>query len=97
MMQINTDKTVSGLICTAAFKNGKLGKNTSLPWETGIKYFIECGSIGKIFNNDPLDAKEVEIWLGPVNENGKIKAELRYTEGSAFFPMGGMLFEKVKN
>ena len=96
IIQINIDKTVSGFIGTAAFENGKLGKNPSLPWETGIKYIIECGSIGQIFNNDPLDAKEVEIWLGPLNEKGKMEAELRYTEGRAVFPMGEMLFEKVK-
>jgi hypothetical protein len=96
-IKINDDKTVSGTIGLASFENAKLRKNGSLPWETGVEYIIECGSIGKIFNNDPLDQKEVEIWFGPLNSDGNSDSELRYTEGAAQFPMARLIFVKVKN
>jgi hypothetical protein len=96
-MTINDDKTVCGYIGSAAFEQGILLKNPDLPWETGVEYIVQCGRIGKIFDNDPLDAKEVEIWLGPINGNGRIRAEIRYTEGGAAFPMAGILFVKTKD
>jgi hypothetical protein len=91
---INTNKTASGSVGTAAFENVVLKKNQSLPWETGVEYIVECGTIGKIFSRDPLEAKEVEIWIGPIDEKGNINAELRYTQGSAVFPMAGMVLSK---
>jgi len=96
-IKINDDKTVSGYIGLAEFSNARLKKNASLPWETGVEYIIECGSIGKIFNNDPLDQKEVEIWFAPLNSGGNSNSELRYTQGAAYFPMARLLFMKVKN
>ncbi len=97
VIKINENKTVSGFIGLAKFENGKLKKNASLPWETGVEYIIECGSIGKIFSNDPMESKEVEIWFGPLNSEGISKSELRYTQGAALFPMGRLLFMKVKD
>jgi hypothetical protein len=97
MIRINNDRTVSGFIGSALFENGKLLKNSGNPDKTGVSYKIECRSIGKIFNLDPKESKEVEIWLGPVNANGSIDAEIRYTQGMAVFPMAGMLFTKVKD
>lgn len=94
-IQINDDKTVNGNIGLAEFTNARLKKNATLPWETGIEYIIECGSIGKIFENDPLDSKEVEIWLSPLKGN-IINGELRYTQGGAQFPMAGLLFMKME-
>jgi hypothetical protein len=95
-IQINDDKTVSGFIGLAEFRNAKLKKNANwLPWDTGIEFIIECGSIGKIFENDPLNSKEVELWLSPLKGN-IIDGELRYTQGGAQFPMAGVLFMKVK-
>jgi hypothetical protein len=96
-IKIDDDKTVAGFIGSAEFKKGKLKKNYGAPNVTGVAYIIECGSIGKIFPHDPMEAKEVEIWLGPINENGTIKAELRYTEGMEAFPMAGMIFYKVRS
>jgi hypothetical protein len=61
-----------------------------------VSYIIKCGSIGKIFENDPLENKEVEIWLSPIEGNESMKAELRYTANMAMFPMAGMTFEKLK-
>ena len=92
---IKDDKSVTGLIGSAEIKNGKLKKNSGDPGKTGVAFIIECGSIGKIFPKDPLDAKKVEIWLSPIGENGSMNAELRYTEGMAVFPMAGMIFYRI--
>jgi len=93
---IKEDKTVNGNIGLAEFINARLKKNPTLPWETGVEYIIECGSIGKIFDNDPLEQKEVEIWFAPINSDGNSNSELRYTQGSALFPMARLRFMKVK-
>lgn len=95
-IKINEDKTVSGYIGLAEFTNARLKKNASLPWETGVEYIIECGSIGKIYKNDPLDQKEVEIWFAPLNADGNSYSDLRLTQGFANFPMANLLFKKVK-
>ncbi|MEI6576003.1 MAG: hypothetical protein WCO63_07495 [Bacteroidota bacterium] len=96
-IQIKSDKTVSGSIGSAEFKTGKLKKNWGLPssW-TGVSYVVVCGSIGKIYTNDPLSDKEVEIWLSPATSSGEMAAELRYTENKAQFPMADLKFKKVK-
>ena len=91
---INSDKSVTGTIGAATFEFGLIKKNFGNPDRTGLAQIIECGSIGKIFNDDPLNAKEVELWLGPL-EGNMIDTELRYTEGWAQFPMAGMLLIKV--
>jgi len=96
-IRMNNDKTVTGQIGLAEFTNARLKRNPGLPWETGVEYIIECGRIGKIFENDPLDLKEVEIWFSPINLQGGSNSSLRYTEGLAQFPMARLLFRKVKN
>ncbi len=92
---IDTNKTASGFIGAAAFKNGVIRKNGGDPERTGVAYIIQCGSIGKIFPEDPLEQKEVELWLGPVK--GHMNAELRFTERMAQFPMADLKFRKMKN
>ena len=52
------------------------------------------GSIGKIFPDDPMNSKEVQLWLAPM-EGNSIDTELRYTEGMNQFPMAGFLLMKV--
>jgi hypothetical protein len=90
-MTINADKTVSGHIGNARFENAILEKNWGLPssW-TGIIYIIKCGSIGKIFDDDPLDSKEVEIWVCPIKKVGTMEVEIRY----GTFPMSGFICKK---
>jgi hypothetical protein len=95
-INIQADKTVSGTIGLAEFTHARLKKNATLPWETGVEYIIECGSIGKIFHGDPLDHKEVEIWLAPINSEGMSNSELRYTEGMTHFPMARLLLVKSR-
>ncbi|HNR67430.1 MAG TPA: hypothetical protein PKN04_06770 [bacterium] len=91
---VNENKTVFGSIGMAEFQKGKIRKNPRLPWDTGVGYIIECGSIGKIFINDPLDTKEVEIWFGSKIINNTVKASIRYTEGWAKFPMSKVILIK---
>ena len=96
-LKINSDKTVSGNIGTAAVVNGKLKKNWGLPSShTGVAYIVECGSIGKISDADPVAAKEVELWLSPLNGNNRMNAELRFTEHGAVFPMADLKFTKME-
>ncbi len=92
-IKINSDHSVSGTIGAATFEDGEIFKNRGNPETTGIAQTIKCGSIGKIFPDDPLNTKEVELWLGPLEEN-RIDTELRLTEGGAHFPMAGMLLMK---
>ena len=92
-LTVNSNKTASGFIGAAEFKNGIVLKNGGDPERTGVAYIIRCGTIGKIFSADPLNAKKVELWLGPVK--GEMHAGLRYTEGNAQFPMANLVFRKV--
>jgi hypothetical protein len=92
--RIDDDHTVTGSIGSAKFENAKIKTNWLLPVKmSGLAFTIECGKIGKIFENDPLDSKEVELWLAPLKEN-TIDAELRYTQGLAYFPMAGSILIK---
>ena len=61
---------------------------------SGIAFTIECDKIGKIFENDPLDLKEVELWLSPGPVNDSIGGELRYTQSINYFPMAGFVLTK---
>jgi hypothetical protein len=90
---IDSNKTASGFIGSAEFKNGKVKKNSGNPDKTGVAYIIQCGSIGEIFSNDPLRYKKVEIWLGPLK--GEMHATLRFTEGGAMFPMADLKIRKA--
>ena len=92
-LTINKDKSVSGSIGDAIFKEGELIKNGGNPNVTGVAYIVKCGRVGKIFSEDPLDAKHVQIWMGI--PDSKIDCELRYTEGMAHFPMSGFMLEKI--
>ena len=91
LMNVSKEGMVSGHIGQAKFE-GKCRKNSGNPEKTGIAYIVKCGRIGKIFDQDPLDDKEVEIWLSPVR--GQMGGELRFTEGGAKFPMAGMVFNR---
>jgi hypothetical protein len=92
-IKINSDHSVSGTIGTASFENGVIKKNRGNPETTGCAQVIKCGSIGKIFPDDPLSNKDVQLWLAPM-EGNRIETELRYTKGMAQFPMAGMFLMK---
>lgn len=89
---IDSSKVVSGRIGMAEFRNGQIVRNGGNPERTGVAYIVRCGGVGRIFPGDPLESKEVELWLGPIH--GEMKAELRYTQGGAQFPMGDFRFRR---
>lgn len=95
-IQIHSDHSVSGSIGMAAFENGEIFKNRGNPETTGCAQVIKCGSIGKIFPDDPLSDKDVQLWLAPMEDN-RIDTELRYTEGMNQFPMAGFLLLKTND
>jgi hypothetical protein len=43
------------------FENGEIKKNRGNPETTGCAQVIKCGSIGKIFPDDPLSNKDVQL------------------------------------
>jgi len=89
-LTLNQNNTASGTIGNAKFENATIIKNRGLPPSiTGVAYIIKCGKIGKIFNEDPLDNKEVELWLSPITPDSLLNTELRYTSGLSVFPMAG--------
>ena len=92
-IKINSDHSVSGSIGAASFENGVIIKNRGNPERTGLATIIKCGSIEKIFPDDPLSNKDVQLWLASM-EGNRIDTELRLTEGMAQFPMAGMLLMK---
>ena len=94
-LQILSDNTASGTIGSASFFNAPVKKNFGDPDLTGIAYIVKCGDINKIFPDDPLATKEVQIWLTPVT-NDIMEGELRYTEGLADFPMAGLMFHRIE-
>lgn len=91
---IHVDKRVNGSIGTALFEEGKIRKNPGNPEKKGLSEIIDCGIIGKIFEDDPMDPKEVQLWLAPMKE-GSIDTELRYTTGWNQFPMAGFRLKRV--
>jgi len=93
VITVHGDKTASGRIGSAEFRNARIIKNGGNPEKTGVAYIIRCGPIGRIFPGDPVESKEVELWLGPMQ--GDMQAELRFTENGAQFPMGDFRFRRV--
>jgi len=87
IIKIHDDHSVTGTIGSAKIEKGKIRPNWILPVKmSGLAFTIYCGKIGKIFENDPLDSKEVELWL-PLPEKGTLNIGLRYTQGLAWYPM----------
>jgi hypothetical protein len=89
---IKEDKTARGTIGGASFE-GAVKTNWILPVEmTGVAFTIKCPTRGPLFENDPLPAKYLELWVGPMGDT--LVAELRYTENGAHFPMGEFVFTR---
>lgn len=92
---VHPDKSVSGQIGNAHFSNGFIALNWLMPSKmSGVAYTIDFDLEGKIFSNDPQSEKVAELWVGPL-QDGKMDAELRYTNGNQYFPMADILFKKV--
>jgi len=94
--EILKDNTAKGTIGNQSFSDGKIKKNKGLPPHlTGVAYIIDCGTIGKLFTTDPLERKNVEIWISPLASDNIMKAELRYTDGMEDFPMANLQLTKA--
>lgn len=95
-IQIYQNNKVNGKIGNAIFDNAQIVKNAGLPPSvTGIAYIIKDIEINKIFKNDPLDKKSIELWLSPLKGN-TLEVELRYTSNFSHFPMSGFTLTKNK-
>ena len=97
-IKINKDNTVTGSIGFAEISGGIICMNEGLlpPSIKGIVQVIDCGPIGKIFTNDPLEVKQIQIWFGSMKEN-EIEAELRNTGSSSDVPIASLKLKKVKD
>lgn len=89
---IHEDKTADGEIGQATFSNAEIILPVFTSQTGGTHLRIKCGAIGQIFPADPLESKEVEIWMGPIEET--CDSEMRYTENMADFPMASISFSK---
>lgn len=96
-LKIDSDDKASGSIGAARFENVLIRRNKGNPSITGILYIIRCEALGKLFENDPLPRKTVELWLKPITKNGKLTAEIRLRDGWEPFPMGECNFLKQLN
>lgn len=95
-LYMGSKNNISGTIGEAIFNNAIIKKNKGNPDVNGIAYIIQCGTISKIFNVDNTGNKKIELWLNPINQSGKMKAEIRLRDGWDTFPMGEGLFTMIK-
>jgi len=95
-LNMGSKNNISGTIGEAIFNNATIKKNKGNPDVNGIAYIIQCGTISKIFNDDSTGNKKIELWLKPINQSGKMKAEIRLREDWDTFPMGEGLFTLIK-
>jgi len=92
LLRIYKNNMVSGSVGVAEFFNGKIKKNISNVDSEGMFYIVKCGYLGRFFDNDPFEKKEVEILLKPVNDS--IYGELRLSEVLPKFTMATFFFAK---
>ena len=91
-------KTITGLIGLGSFKTETIFQNQGLPHRvSGISYIVSCGNVIKLFANDPLNAKFIELWLMPQTHPDTLHAELRCKQYWDAFPMGSFTFIKKSN
>lgn len=93
-LNINEDLTVTGSIGGAIVQYGNIAPNGGILPDriTGVSYRIRCDLKGHIFSNDPLPEKEVQLWILSGDHADSFRAELRYTDNGAQFPMGEFVF-----
>jgi hypothetical protein len=91
-------KTITGLIGLSGFESKTIFQNQGLPHTvSGISYIISCGNVTKLFANDPLNSKFIELWLMPQTHPDTLHAELRCKQYWDAFPMGSFTFIKKSN
>ena len=93
-VKITSDGTATGVTGDAKFTQATVVKNKGNEAITGIAYKVKCGMLGKMFHDDPLESKPVELWLKPVKKDGVLVAEIRQKDGWDAFPMGECITTK---
>ena len=90
---IDSAYQLSGTIGGSTIEQGSVSTNWLLPTDmTGVSYTIKMETTGAIFPGDPLPEKEMELWVTALD--GDLHCELRYTSGSAQFPMADLQLKK---
>ena len=93
-LEIFGNNKVSGSIGSATFENVKIRPRESVK----NSYKFVCRRIGKIFENDPLDNKEVRVKLTPIGDNIiDISLQYRTKYFSDLLPMADLKLVKVKD
>jgi hypothetical protein len=94
VLTIHGNKTASGAIGFARFENAEIKLNSGDPNFSGATYLVKCKNLGKIYESDPLENKDIEIWLSPIS--GRIEAQLRLVEGKKIYPMADLRLHKKR-
>lgn len=91
-------KTITRLIDSGGFKSKTIFQNQGSPHSVSdISYIISCGNVTKLFANDPLKFKYIELWLMSQTHPDTLHAELRCKQYCDAFPMGSFTFIKKSN
>lgn len=93
-LSINEHGLVNGNVGDVRINNINLNKNSGNSAKTGIIYSIRCGQVGKLSANDPLDKKEIELWVKPLTADKKLHVEVRQMHSLDPFPMGEVVLNK---
>ena len=98
LLEIHEDLRVTGTIGGALLQDAKIVPNSGvLPNDiTGVSHKIHCRLKGKIFPEDPLPDKEVQLWVLTGEAKDAFRAELRFTEKGAQFPMTEFEFSRIE-
>lgn len=88
-LTLHEDQHASGKIGDITFDHSPIHYNRGLPPSvTGIEFIIRLNTSGKIFHEDLQDARELELWLKPMETNDNLILEIRDGSTSDAFPMG---------
>ena len=85
VLNFDKDEAISGSIGAYQFTDGALTKGTI--------YKVVCDSAGTLFDGDPVQAKEISLWLHKISSNS-IEGEIRLTENGQKFPMSSFNLTK---
>lgn len=81
----NDDKSVAGSIGDYEISNGKLAKDKI--------YKINLDEVGKLFKDDPLDYKDIIIWIHSISED-EMAVVIRQKDNGGKFPMAELILIK---
>lgn len=88
-LTLHDDQHASGKIGEISFDHVPVNYNHGLPPSvTGIEYIVHLQAVGKIFQEDLQNERELELWLKPIEDDGKLVIEIRDGSTGDAFPMG---------